>query len=158
MKKDNWLLRIVNFNPLVSKREGKFNIIGEGGYRFNRHIFQITLIIIVVLILYVMNTYGFDFNTKIYYKCEEPNSCLNPFNVNNLESPLPYDDKILCTYEWCNDEYLPYGFEFGKKPTLLYKSIGPISFTLFFLALLLNHFLYNKNKLQFLNNDEEREI
>jgi len=152
--------KIINWNPLVKKREGRFNIMGDNAYKFDRWLFNSTILIIICLLLYVFSTYGFDFTPKIYIKCEE--ACDNPFYIgpeaNREGGVLSLEDKQKCTFEWCKEKSLPAGFEFGKRPSPLYNNIGPVCYLLFALALILNHFLYNKGKLKrFTQGLEEEE-
>lgn len=135
-------------SPSVTKKKGRFNYVGES-YKFDRVIFNVTMVFIILALVYVFSTYGFDFSPRIYFKCRETTEpCINPF----YKGPIPLGTyeiiepkyKEACTYDWCNDQYLPPGFEGGEKPTWLYDNIGKICWSLFILALLLNHFLYNR--------------
>lgn len=150
------LSKIINWNPLVSKREGRFNIIGDNKYRFDRWLFNSVIVIILCLLCYVFYIYGFDFSTNIYYKCDETvNGCSNPFHLDNDMSPLSMSDKLKCRFDWCNDPVLPAGFEYGTKPSPLYNNVAPISYTLFIIAVILNHFLYNRGKLKDIVEEED---
>lgn len=138
--------KILYFNPLVTKREGRFNYIGDL-YRFDRRIFQVTILIVIALILFVFNAYNWDFSDKIYINCNVSSGCENPFYQQSTWSPLSQEDRARCKAEWCTQPRLPFGFETGTKPNWFYSNVGPICYTIFMLALLLNHFLYNKGKI-----------
>ena len=147
--------KILNWNPMISKREGKFNILGDDLYKFNRYIFYCVTVLMVGFLIYILSSYGFDFTPRIYIKCDEPLGCNNPFytdpnptteNMNMMEGfSLPQEDKEKCVFEWCNQSRLPLGFEFGERPSRLFNSAGFICFFIFMCGLLLNHFLYNRN-------------
>lgn len=148
-KEQSKLSKILNWNPIVSKKEGKFNIIGDNVYKFNRHIFWGASIILLVFLIYIFSSMNFDFSTRIYIKCDEDIGCNNPFFSGpiNEDNILSESDKEKCVFDWCDNQTLPSGFEFGTKSPPLYNKAGFICWCIFFLALLLNHFLYNKGKI-----------
>jgi len=96
-----------------------------GFYTFDRWIFQAMMLIVFSWLFFVAWQSNYELD---YYECGEYAGCKNPF----------YKPAT-----WKNEEILPQGV-YGKKPGLLFKSAIVLPIVLFFLALLINHVLYNR--------------
>jgi len=125
------------------------------GYRYNKVIIWVALLIVFANIYYVMKLNSFDFSTKIYFNCED-DQCENPlFNMNKCSSQLKVlwvipvyetvDCKETCIEWWCDKEFVPRG-EYGEKPPANIGYVLPFSFIIIILALVLNHIFFNKGK------------
>ena len=136
--------KFVTGNPFT-KIEGHFSIL-PNGYKFNQYIFYFLITVIVLLGGIIFYNLGFSTDPQIYYKCDNAVSCENPFYKYNTESTLSNKYKKMCTYEWCNEEVLPGGFEFGRKPTFLERNFAVISIFILICAFILNHLLYNPDE------------
>ena len=134
--------KYVTGNPFT-KIEGHFSIL-PNGYKFNQYIFYLLITIVIFMGVYVFYNLGFSTDPQIYYKCTDSTSCENPFYKYNFDSELDMKYRDMCTYEWCNKEILPGGFEFGRKPTFLERNFGFIAGIIIIFGFILNHFLYNK--------------
>ena len=111
-------------------------------YKFDRYIFRGAMILIFIYLFAVMLSYNFDFTTNVYTKCDDLQGCENPF----LDPLMEDKHKNKCIWEWCEQETLPYGFEFGRKPNLLFKLSIPITILILTFAFIINHLRYNKGK------------
>lgn len=117
----------------------------ENGYKVDKVIVWVALVLVCVYMLITIASNGMNFKNNFYVSCAENIPCKNPF-YRSYDNTLPEKVLKLCVYEWCNDEYLPPGFEYGKKPNGFYNFIYIFSFGLIILALVINHFIYNKGK------------
>ena len=119
----------------------------KNGYIFDRYIFKGTLAVIFVYLLVVCWAYDFNFKPQIYIKCNQATPCKNPFYVpeNGIGlNPMPEKIQALCVYDFCQDEYLPAGFEFGKKPSPAVTYAWLIISIKIAFAFALNHLLHNR--------------
>lgn len=96
------------------------------GYKFDKWIFQLGLVLIIGWLFLVAYHYDFQMN---YYNCMDQ-QCENPFYK-------PAD--------WINQQYLTTG-EYGMKIDWYYKSVYFVSFGGLMFLFLLNHLIYNKGK------------
>jgi len=119
------------------------------GYRFNKRIFQLTTIIIIIFLVSVIVINGFT--PKYYYACEIEGGCeldnIKPFckvpnALEEFKYPARYDWLVSCGL--CSYERVLNGFTCGEKTGLFQGLEGFISFVLVLLAFLINHFRYNK--------------
>jgi len=97
------------------------------GYKFDRWLTTIFMILIFGFLFFV--AYHYDFNLD-YYQCGANfgETCTNPF----------YKE-----LSWKNQPTLSPG-EYGQKPGLLFKSVIPVSLIGLFLLLLSNHLIHNR--------------
>jgi len=97
------------------------------GYKFDRWIFQIVMLIIFCYLGFVAWNYNFDLD---YFKCDPPpgEKCFNPFYENA---------------NWKNIELLPAG-EYGFQPNFWYKMCWWGTIVVLILAFALNHFVWNR--------------
>lgn len=116
------------------------------GYVLDKLIFNITLFSIILYILFIAASMGFDFSQKIYVSCPQETPCANPFNPPEGTPHLADRFQKKCTHDWCDWEQLPPGFEFGEKPSKVFSTAWIIVFVLLALAFTANHLLYNKGK------------
>lgn len=116
------------------------------GYKVNKKIFQISIILLGLFSTYVILTTGTQ-NTSVYVDCQD-NVCMNPLYVCNPASMI-YDKPKICDLvnkSFYKDEYLIRGEHIGNKPTFLLKYSFNIAFMIMLSALILNHLLYNLKK------------
>lgn len=124
---------------------------GKGKYKFNKVVFNVMILLMVLLTLIVWSEYDFGDIKKpnIYLECEPPNSvCSN--NFYDLCNPDSY--KYVGGASVCDDidpgiyadEFLYMGESVGHKPSWLAESVGTLFFVLIMLAFLINHFIINK--------------
>ncbi len=118
------------------------------GYIFDKVIFNLAFLLIILFLFSIVASYDFDFSLNMYYKCDQPRPCENPFyNASVSTSNILYKGKNItdiCPYDWCDDEFLPPGFEHGKPPNLLFRLVWPVTLLLCILALVFNHYIHNK--------------
>jgi len=143
--------KFITGNPFT-KIEGHFSIL-PNGYRFNQYIFYLLITVVVLLGGYVFYNLGFSTDPQIYYKCDSFEMCKNPFYKYNAESSLSDKYKEMCIYDWCKKEYLPGGFEFGRKPTFSERYFGVVAILIIISGFFLNHLLYNKKFIKVGEND-----
>lgn len=134
---------------------GRFNIT-KRGYKYDKIIFWVVMIITTAVVLYNFAYYNFDFTPRVHMICEEF-QCKNPYYGGECKQTLTilffiplYTTKDCSTlegYEWIKEEYVPMG-EYGDPPPegFLYRDIPLIVIVCFVLAFLLNHFIHNKGK------------
>jgi len=118
------------------------------GYIFDKIIFNAGMIIIFIFLFIIMANMGFDFGTQIYFNCPNTTNigiCENPFYEGHLNHlPDKYTKK--CVYDWCNEPYLPAGFEFGEKPPFIYRLALPFAIFVLILSFVANHLIHNKGR------------
>jgi hypothetical protein len=100
-------------------------------YKFDRFIFIPYLVLIIVSILSIWNSSGFDFKTKIYFKCDSM-YCQNP-----IESKY-------CHEEWCRQSLIPRG-EYGEKPDKYFNFLINWWYIFFIGCFVLNHLIHNRH-------------
>ena len=111
----------------VKYKQGLFK-----GYIVDRRIFITLAIIILALAAYAFGKYGTE--ERIYINCPDTvhGMCLNPcFNVTRCG-------------EYAAIEYLSPGETFGTKPDWFYSNYPTMIIFLCALAVVLNHFIYNR--------------
>jgi hypothetical protein len=118
-------------------------------YRFNKKIFQASIVLICVLWFVLIGFNGFG--SKLYYKCPSTfgDVCFNPFYkdcyLNTFISC--YGGDIPTRYSYIRDlELLPSGFTMGTPPGLFVAYFTEIFMGVLFLAFILNHLLYNRRR------------
>jgi len=106
-----------------------------GKYKCDRIIFNVAMFTIFIFLFLV--AWSYDFNLD-YYNCIE--GADKPMELGaGLECKNPFYEPTT----WKNYEYL-YEGEYGTKPGALFKSVYYVPLVLLIIALLINHFLYNK--------------
>ena len=110
------------------------------GYIFKKSIFWSAMIICILFVSYVAWTNNFDFSYKYYAKCPmvENIDVVGSTCINTL-----YNNPK-CKEDWCYEERLDYGVEYGTSPDPLIKHGKNFILLIFFFAFALNHLLYNK--------------
>jgi hypothetical protein len=115
--------------------------IKEEKYYFNPFIFQIMIIFLILVIVVSGLAYGFSAEKSFYIVCDKKlnSTCENPLynNFNYCGKNIPSNDYI------CKTEFLPSGFVYGSPPPMIYNLFGTLTILSFFLALIINHYLYN---------------
>lgn len=120
------------------RRRNRFKIVN--GYKFDKRIFQVFAAVVFFSTLAYIAVYGFEKN--VYVTCPESASyCENPLYFDPIKGN-PYMD--YCADDICEQEFLPAGFEYGKKPTLLYSILGLGWAALLMLGFALNHLIHNR--------------
>lgn len=110
------------------------------GYHANNVIFRVAIGLVAVWLLIAafqlpnVNYFVECKNSDIYLK-----GCKNPFYLTNCEM-LTQEDA-----SWCFEEYLPAEVVLGQRPGFFYDNAGFFSFVIMFLAIFLNHVLYNRD-------------
>ena len=126
--------------------------ISKGKYKFNKWIFNIMILLMLVIVLFVWADYDFG-NIKqphIYLACESPNYvCENTFyDLCNPESYEFIGEQDICSKvepEIYEKEFLYEGESVGIKPSWLAVNAGTLFIILIFLAFIINHFIMNKD-------------
>lgn len=116
------------------------------GYVFDKYLFRAFMIIILTGLFCIVVIHDFDFSPNMYISCSDDNPvpCENPFYNAEIRSVDPYFRNVKCEWDWCHQEYLPVGFEFGKKPDFWITYAPYLSFLFLILAFVVNHIIYNK--------------
>lgn len=136
---------------MIKFPKGRF-MVYPNGYKADRYIFRVAMVIILSCLIFVCYIQGFDFNKKISFKCNDPLGCENPFYGEIGEAK---DYKYLCTYEWCDQANLQPGFYGEKEPKIFNYFHLVWIFTLLF-AFIINHKWHNKDfKLKRVENEED---
>lgn len=142
MKKN--LMKMERFN--VTKR----------GYKYDKIIFWVVMLVTIGLVLYNFAYYNFDFTPRVHFVCSAV-ECPNPYFLQDCKQQLTilfvipiYTTKDCSTlegYEWIKEEKLPYG-EYGdpEPDNFFYRNVPIIVFVCFLLAFLLNHFFHNRGR------------
>ena len=107
-------------------------------YTTNKSLFRFALFLVASFLVFCAYTMPED---RAYFSCEYVEGsfrmpCDNPFY---LVEPCPFVDEGVCQIK----EVEP-GFSFGTKPKWWFDNAFLISFLIMFLAIGLNHLLYNK--------------
>lgn len=126
-------------------------VVYDNGYVLDRAITRIAMGVIFILLLVIMCVQGFDFSKKIYFRCDNPLSCDNPFYIDPnckegrgcYNSAVPLRTREICSYDWCEQKYLRPGI-YGEPPPNIYKLFLPASIIILILSLIINHFIYNR--------------
>lgn len=135
------------------KRDWPFNKTDKPIYIIDKAIFNGALLIFLIYFVYLLSLHNFNFAPNIYVKCdaiEYPLGCGNPFyckdNICEVtpNNPLSAKDKQNCKFDWCKNETLNPGFEFGQKYDGSSSKLWLFSFLIFGAAFLLNHLIHNK--------------
>jgi len=126
----------------------------QTGYRYDRLIFLLVLIMIIGLVLWVMAANSFDFGLHPYFNCKE-DICLNPYTqiqgdcTQSLKVlwfiPLYTTDDCRKQCDWCNYPTLTRGI-YGSRPKLefLLNNMFYIALLLIVIGFVLNHYFHNK--------------
>jgi hypothetical protein len=122
----------------------------KNGYRFNRLVFQIGIILAAISWLILLFVYGTGSN--LYYRCpvtDNGNLCYNPFYkdcyLNTFISC--YDGEIPSEYSYIRDlPVLQEGFVMGRAPGFFVAHFTEIFVCILALCFLINHLLYNRRR------------
>jgi len=137
----------------IKELEDKVNIGKLSGYKFNKWVFNLMVILMVFLVFLVWAEYDYDSirQPHIYLSCESPNAvCNNEFydlcNENSIMYRGHFDicDKLNSSYY--ENKLLKTGESIGHKPSLLAKNLSQIFMFLIIFAFIINHFVFNKGK------------
>lgn len=127
-------------------------------YKINKWIFRVALLLIFVIGFFILKSENFDFSQKVYVSCpvDSRGDCENPFYYEKyVEAGLDLElcpDSELCRIK----EFAP-GSSYGTPPNNKVEYFEWSIFVIFLIALLLNHFLYNKG-FKFKTDFEEEEL
>jgi hypothetical protein len=106
------------------------------GYKVNRRLFQAIMLFCFLYIALTVSVYGFELDSKFYYKCTDPLGCQNPFyNFHHIVHK--------CREDWCSREYLTMG-TYGKPPPRTFSFFPVYVISLLALGIVGNHFTHNK--------------
>jgi hypothetical protein len=116
-----------------------------GYYNFNKKIFLLMFVAIVIFLAITFITSPTDYlGTNIYLECNTNVMCENPFYKDNYVTQELYleqcPDKDLCNIQY----FLPHT-SWGTPPTFLFRNSYLIIFLIIICALVINHFVYNKD-------------
>jgi hypothetical protein len=117
-------------------------------YKFNRILILSASIILLSLLIFVLVKDNFKGNTHYYSYCPitETRGCFNAFYKSNMclyGGELP-SDSLFCTVE-----HLSPGQHIGEKPPWYITYFNSIGFSLLFITLLINNFMYNKEFIKY---------
>lgn len=104
------------------------------GYVVDRMIFLVGMIFVVLLFGFVANHYNWDFSKQLYIKCDGLPNCQNPI----------FGHKACKNLDWCFNETLPYGFQYGMPPDNWLKNCQYGMFGIILAAFIINHLIYNR--------------
>lgn len=129
------------------------------GYKADNRIFLAAVFIILIWLCAAAWPISLDTKTHVYVNC--PNSsinspqCENPFwRENYVKMGLNPDEH--CPYVGlCDFEYLQPGQSWGSPPNFFYNNMTTFSFLIIVLAILINHFVHNKNYI-IVEDDEKK--
>ena len=120
------------------------------GYKFNKWVFNIMILLMILSILFVWAEYDFvDIKQPhLLYECEEPNfQCRNDlYSYCNPQGKFYYRQDSICNsldssmYE---KEFLFGGESIGQRPSFLTKNISQLFIIIIVGAFLFNHLLFN---------------
>jgi len=116
------------------------------GYVVNKWFLRVAFFIMLLLFLVVVRVDGFDVavHGSQYVVCDDLQGCLNPYGM-DCESETTVDGMMFNNLVDCKPEILSEGESIGFKASRLAQVFPFICVGLFFLSLLINHFVYNKN-------------
>jgi hypothetical protein len=114
------------------------------GYIVNKKITRFALGLIILLALIVVKVDGWSVLVygSVYYECEGPDDCINPFLPMKCDSIVVGD--MYNNFVDCETNFVPSGWSHGVKPSWLAQKFGFFSAVIFCSALGLNHYLYNR--------------
>ena len=122
----------------------------KNGYKFDKYIFRVVLIALIVLFSLMVFLSGGK--NSFYYSCDEVLPCdLTDFKAQfcNLSffELLKYEglEDWLLNSGLCNINSVPVGFEYGEKPLKFQGSEFFLTCLVLFSAFFVNHFKYNKD-------------
>ena len=135
----NWLVKAWKFHIEIP------------GYVFNKWIFRVGIGLIFIWLLLAAVDYGWDWNDKPYFICQDSVKCDNPWFapgslnefgwISPCVNPVPGRDPDLAL---CNKEFFLPGEFYGRPPSFLMSHAGDFAWVVVALMLLSNHFLFNK--------------
>jgi hypothetical protein len=135
----------------IKELEDKVNIGKLSGYKFNKWVFNIMIILMVFLVFLVWAEYDYQSIRQhhIYLECESPNAiCENNFyNLCNNNSIMYRGHFDICdnlNSSYYQNEFLYEGESIGHKPSFLASNISDLFLILVIGAFFLNHGLYNR--------------
>jgi hypothetical protein len=110
------------------------------GYRFDKLIFGLFVLLILALFVVVFLIYGSDRSDHIYYNCNAGfGVCVSPF----------YHNFPACDRAWvgaCDQKYIPDGFTFGDPAPPIVNYWGLIVLLGLLSTFLINHIVHNTVK------------
>lgn len=121
------------------------------GYKFNKWLFNIMILLMILLVLFVWAEYDFS-NIKqphLFYECEKLNAiCTNElYIICNPDGELYYRNTKICEeinpnmYE---KQFLLGGESIGQQPSFLAENIEFLFFIIILLTFVFNHLIFNK--------------
>lgn len=121
------------------------------GYKFNKWLFNIMILLMIFLVLFVWVEYDFaDIRQPhLFYECEKPNAiCTNElYTVCNPDGELYYRNAKICeeiSPDMYEKQFLLGGESIGQQPSFLAENIGFLFLNILILSLVLNHLIFNK--------------
>ena len=107
------------------------------GYKFDRYIFRAYAALIVLYVLFTFQSFGWDFEKKVYVRCDADFICENPLWLACDNAPP------------CFMETLPPHYVYGTPPTQFNKFMNYGWLIALFgavVAILSNHIIHNRGK------------
>jgi uncharacterized integral membrane protein len=110
-------------------------------YRFNTVLFQVMVLVLLFIVVGVLAWSGFDKNQYLYVSCPVGEvKCFNPLYEN-----FDFCGKTISGFDpICTEEFVPEGFEWGRKPPMILGVFPWVVVGLLVVCFVLNHFLYNR--------------
>lgn len=112
-------------------------------YKFNKWIFRIGLLLILIFYGSIMYFNNFDFKGHIYVSCPNNSisSCENPYY--NKCNDFYCDSSCK---QFCNDKTIMAGVSYGSQPKSYITVFILVSTAIIILCFIINHIYYNKGK------------
>jgi hypothetical protein len=110
------------------------------GYHFNKILFNGSILIIFLWLLAAGFLSGWSWSS-IYFHCDGPSKCENPFYTPEAWIPcsLPVCYELVCDKEF----FMP-GESFGRPPSFFMIHAQNFVMGLLVVVILINHFVYNR--------------
>jgi hypothetical protein len=127
----------------------KFVKMGDIVYIFDKMIFRLTFVVILLVFLFVFIDNG-GFSKHFFYSCPSANgACQNPFWVNcshNAFYGCSDINLIPSEYRFLADkEFISAGTTIGERPGFLVNNFSLLFFLLLLNSFLFNHYTYNRS-------------
>jgi len=105
------------------------------GYKFDKWFFRMGMVLILFVLFFSLIENDFSLAYKPYIHCPEGrNYCYNEL----------YQTKYCEGLDWCNQELLPEGFEYGESPGIISEYSTELIILILLFMFLLNHFVHNR--------------
>lgn len=114
-------------------------------YIFDKLIFTVIISLLLCSSIYFLSSNGWDKSNHIYVKCSGDQPCDNSY-YNNLQvcgKYLPIDSYL------CTTKVLTPPYQYGNPEPAYITYFGGVAFIMCVVGLIINHFLFNKDKMKY---------